>query len=181
MGFEGIYAVSSFGNVRRVDGCPQGNGDQNLKRTPNKQGYYAVTLRYKGRRKEAAVHRLVAEAFLSPRPPRMEAAHLDGVKLNCSADNFAWATRRENMQHAIAHGTIRRCDSHPNCKLSSAIVREMFRMRADGKSPWTIGRALSCREQTVRHILARRRWKTLEIPSEHLVFPMLTRHRRIAA
>lgn len=45
----------------------------------------------------AAVHILVAEAFLGPRPGGMEECrHLDGDKLNNRADNLRWGTRPGN-------------------------------------------------------------------------------------
>lgn len=71
-GFESIYQISNFGNVKSCDKrVKNGNGyairkGKQLKPNLTKGGYYSVHL-YIGqqKRKPKLIHRLVAEHFLS--------------------------------------------------------------------------------------------------------------------
>lgn len=69
--YEGLYEVSSFGNVRRLSGeVFTKNGDyhyvkeRTLKLHENVQGYLEATLYKIGKAKRYRVHRLVADAFI---------------------------------------------------------------------------------------------------------------------
>ena len=67
-------------------------------------GYAKVNLNKNGRGHTKAVHVLVAEAFHGGRHPGMDVNHIDGNKLNNSASNLEWCTRKENMKHAYENG-----------------------------------------------------------------------------
>lgn len=85
----------------------------------NSHGYPSVRVMVNGSRKRFAVHRLVASAFLPPRPtPAHEIRHLDGDKLNCIAANLAWGTRADNAADREMHGRTSRGIRH-----SAAIKR----------------------------------------------------------
>lgn len=105
-GWQGVYAVSTLGNIRRLKGGKGARLGQILRpwisgATATRTGYPAVDLG--GRR--YYVHALVAEAFLPPRPtPKHEINHIDGDKQNRAASNLEWCTRRENILHAFANG-----------------------------------------------------------------------------
>lgn len=92
---SGNYEVSSAGQVRRAsyrraDGSLA--GARLLSQRIDKKGYYIVTLPYRGCRRPVLVHRLVALAFVE-RPDGAEfVLHLDGDRLNNSADNLCWST-----------------------------------------------------------------------------------------
>lgn len=94
------YAVSNTGRIvsyRRGEPCEL--------RTNVVGGYPMVTFRVAPRSHCTAVHRVVAAAFLGPRPDGMEVRHLDGNRLNNDASNLAFGTRAENMQDKLRHGT----------------------------------------------------------------------------
>jgi hypothetical protein len=115
------------------------------------------------------VHILVAHAFLEPKPtPEHTVNHIDGTRTNNRAENLEWATRMEQIDHAIQLGRMRRHPSlaeqgenNPHVKLTEAIVRVVryapvrFSQRdlADlfGVSPSLIGK-----------IRARKNWKHLD-------------------
>lgn len=58
-----------------------------------------------GRGKTRSVHRLVAEAFLGPRPPKCEVLHLNHDPADNRASNLKWGTRGENIAMDYAAGT----------------------------------------------------------------------------
>lgn len=96
-GWEGVYAVSDYGNVRNERTgyvlCP----------SPIRQGYLAVTLAKAPRRELHSVHQLVAAAF--SRGPGSVVRHLDGNKLNNHSRNLSYGTQSENILDSVAHGT----------------------------------------------------------------------------
>lgn len=68
------------------------------------RGYLMLYVASIGR--NVAVHAFVAAAFLDARPtPQHQIRHLDGNRLNNSADNLCWGTAQENMDDRARHGT----------------------------------------------------------------------------
>lgn len=109
-GFEGMYAVDESGRVKSLPRQVAGpyNSTRMLKEKELKpwvaSGYLRVTLRKDRKETFAAVHRLVAAAFL-PNPNNLNIVnHKDGDKLNNSASNLEWCTYSENMRHAFKNG-----------------------------------------------------------------------------
>lgn len=95
--FEGIYEVSSNGNVRNANGRP-------LKPFMIHQGYLMVELFCHCKRTHARVNRLVAETFIPNPDNKPEVNHKNGDKTDNSAGNLEWATKSENMIHAYHSG-----------------------------------------------------------------------------
>jgi hypothetical protein len=111
-GYDG-YFVSSDGRVysERVSGrgssCKRGSRKL-LKGWTDKDGYPHVVLQASDKRRTVAVHRLVAAAFIGPRP--FESAivrHLDDVPTNNNWRNLAYGTYLDNAIDAAANGRIR--------------------------------------------------------------------------
>lgn len=110
VGYEGVYKVSNFGNVRSVDrlevssrGAKRLRWGIVLKQKTTEQGYATVHLRDKANDKESwpPVHRLVATAFIENPEGKLTVNHKDGVKLNNHISNLEWATQQEQTQHAF--------------------------------------------------------------------------------
>lgn len=88
-----MYSVSSFGRVRNDKrGRVLGGGLDNY-------GYPSVILCNKGKRKNAKVHRLVAEAFIENPLNKPQINHKDGNKKNNNVSNLEWCTNQENQDH----------------------------------------------------------------------------------
>ena len=95
VGYEGLYEVSSHGNVRSI------KRDIILKLVKNKKtGYLNVTLCKDGKAKCFRIHRLVAIAFI-PNPDNKETVnHIDEDKTNNHVCNLEWNTHKENTRHS---------------------------------------------------------------------------------
>lgn len=93
--YEGIYEVSNYGGVRRVNGAE-------LLGNVNSYGYRVVKLSASGRKpRDYKIHRLVASAFLPTMTGKLFVNHKDGDKLNNYVGNLEWCTRGENNKHSF--------------------------------------------------------------------------------
>lgn len=99
-GYEEHYAVDRFGHVYSIkNGYPK-----EMKQTVGKHGYCCVNLKDGDRRKNARVHRLVAEAFIPNPQNKPQVNHIDGNKHNNKVENLEWCTDYENRNHAYESG-----------------------------------------------------------------------------
>lgn len=110
-GYENVYEVSNFGNVRSVDRyieqknnkCEKYNHiykGRLIKQYENNAGYMQVQLCYKYKSIPKRVHRLVAEAFI-PNPNNFKCVnHIDGNKHNNNIENLEWCSYSYNIKHA---------------------------------------------------------------------------------
>lgn len=115
-GYEGMYRVSSYGRVIRLERmvtdaigtrvlpetmlmCCDGTGSKN-------KTYYRVALCRNGKKENVSVHRLVARTFI-PNPENKPCVnHIDGNKHNNHVENLEWVTYSENTIHAYQTGLI---------------------------------------------------------------------------
>lgn len=138
-----MYEVSNLGRVRSWNANGGGAGDRTSKRrsepkvlkhkvngSPGRK-YPAVTLYEAGKARVRHIHRLVAEAFLGPRPEGMWVCHADDDPLNNNANNLRYDTPSANARDAIRNGGIKQGQAHASAKLTDAeilIIREMKQM-----------------------------------------------------
>lgn len=88
VGYEGLYEVSNFGRVRKLE--------YRLMSGHNHKGYTRVHLTKDGEKKNVFVHRLVAEAFL-PNPDSYPIInHKDERPGNNRVDNLEWCDHKHN-------------------------------------------------------------------------------------
>ena len=98
IGFEGIYQINEYGEIRRADNF------KIIRPYITNKGYKSVDLSKNGTRKKFLVHRLVAVHFV-PNPNNYPIVlHKDNVKLNTHYSNLKWGTYSENNAQAIRDG-----------------------------------------------------------------------------
>ena len=122
-GFEGLYQISNFGNVRSLDHIvlkpntttPVLYLGKPLKLQVGHRGHLRVTLHNSKYKVTRSVAKLVAYHFV-PIPKylldqrlskkNLEVNHIDGNKLNNRSDNLEWVTHKGNMAHASSTGLL---------------------------------------------------------------------------
>ena len=105
-GYEGIYEVNEFGQVRSVDRiveCKDGSirkyNGKDLQLNMNKAGYAVVILSKNGISKTLGVHRLVAGSFL-PNPDNLpQVHHINHDRNDNRVQNLRWVTSAEQMDN----------------------------------------------------------------------------------
>ena len=95
-GYEGLYQISSLGNVKSL------NYNRTKKErilTPGKRGsgYLFVCLCKVGKSKKFNIHRLVGDAFIENPKNFPQVNHIDEDKTNNCVDNLEWCTAKYNM------------------------------------------------------------------------------------
>ena len=88
------YAITDSGSVINL------KSGKECKQCVTAQGYHHVNIKINGKYKMYAVHRLVAQYFLSNPDCKPCVNHIDGNKLNNNVSNLEWVTYAENQQHA---------------------------------------------------------------------------------
>ena len=102
VGYEGLYEASDLGRIKSLPRNTTRGGI--LKQSQGKDGRFRVHLTKHGKQPCFLVHRLVAAAFLGPRPEGMDdTRHLDGNPANNKAANLAYGTRADNMDDMVGH------------------------------------------------------------------------------
>ncbi len=105
-GFEGIYEVSSAGQIKRC-GLPRKGAviGRCLKPWLSQAGYFVIYLCSEaGSRHAKTVHKVVARAFLGPVPKGHNVNHKNGTKTDNSASNLEYVLPRTNTHHHLNQG-----------------------------------------------------------------------------
>lgn len=119
-GFEGLYEVSNFGNVKSCDRYAMNNGGRQhrperiLKPHPAPTGHCSVVLCKDGKTYPSLVHRLVAQAFIPNPDNKPVVDHIDTNPLNNHVDNLRWTTTQENCMNELTRKHQSACKKgHP--------------------------------------------------------------------
>jgi hypothetical protein len=105
------YEVSNLGRVMSYRrGRPRV-----LAPTPTNAGYHCVRMSRDGEGQRAILlHRVVAEAFMGPRPEGMVVMHVDNDKLNNARANLRYGTQKQNTRDFVATGQ-HHCSKKTHC------------------------------------------------------------------
>ena len=165
-----FYEVSSLGRVRsldrvifRSDGQTRNRKGKMLSQCMDRLGYLRVDVADLGNGRSFRVHKLVAEAWLGPRPDGLEVNHRDGKKQNNTPANLEYITHKENMAHAFLTGLAdnHRGEDHYNAKLNETQVREIFKRRTDGERESKLAAEFDVTHFAIYDIFKGRSWKCL--------------------
>lgn len=98
-GYEGLYAISNLGRVKRLISF-KCKVERFLKPHISTTGYYFVGLYKDAFGRNIKIHRLIATHFIDNPNNLPFINHKDGDKLNNSIQNLEWVTAKENCNHA---------------------------------------------------------------------------------
>ena len=155
-GFEGLYEVSNYGQVR--------SKTREVKRSDKKRGFYKsktkalnkdnkgylrVTICKDGTPKTFKVHRLVASNFIG-NIEGFDINHIDGNKQNNLVSNLEICTTKQNCIHSLIIGT------KGGVKLNENQVLEI---RSSIKNPHELASIYMVHVSNIRAILKRKSWK----------------------
>lgn len=134
IGYEGIYAVSNFGNVKRIGNGSDGRKLNERYMTQKSSGwkgqYLSVNLTKNNVTKNQYVHRLVCIAFYGYLGNNFQVNHKDGNKHNNHLNNLEWVTPKENQEHKYTvlgqdqNGENNPANKYPEHKIR--MVKKMF-------------------------------------------------------
>ena len=173
-GFEGVYAVSTLGNVKSLPrvyvatdrwGNEQAYGRTEVLRRieVTKAGYARVHLRAQERQKKAMVHQLVAEAFIGQRPTKQhQINHKNGNKLDNTVANLEWVTAKENTAHRSRVLKLGCGERHYKSKLTANDVQNIRAQYASGALQSDLAEQYGVRANNISFIVRRITWKTVD-------------------
>lgn len=127
-GYEGLYQISNFGNVKSYPKTWLCGGANNaplnefkhsgkiLKQSLRSNGYFHVCLYNCNGYKQLSIHRLVCISFIKNTDNKPCVNHIDGNKQNNNVCNLEWVTRSENQRHAVKLGLIKSGYKNTNYK-----------------------------------------------------------------
>lgn len=156
VGYEGLYEVSDWGNVRSLDRTfeyyhPSANGvirrtfkGKVLRKVLNFEGYHIVTLRDANhKQREGKVHRLVAVAWLPNPEKKKEVGHLktleNGLEDRTANEvwNLQWMTREENGNYGtIGERLSKRMTDNNPMKRPEVAAKVSEQKRIIGRMLW---------------------------------------------
>jgi len=155
------YEVSDQGRVKRAVGGQGSVAGKILSPFLNGGGYDTVLLYRNGRRKQDCVHRLVAAAFLGPKPSGLQVNHRDGRKRNNTIVNLEYVSAGENVRHAHRLGIAARGGRVNTAKLAAVDVRAIRKALKHGEKAAQIAERYSVGLTTIRDIANGQSWAWL--------------------
>jgi hypothetical protein len=167
--FSEAYEVSNMGRVRgleRIAHTGRLNGQRIPARVLNgcktKFGYLQVKLRFNGMYWFPLVHKLVAIAFLPPKPSKKhEINHKDSNGLNNAVSNLEWVTKSENQQHILRNNRRPVGEKIWWTNLTDKDVLEIRRRYSKGKGPTVLGKEFGVPKERISAIVSGKTWKHL--------------------
>lgn len=170
-GYEGIYEVSSYGNVKsiprvimRSDGKPYTvKTEKILKFQIDEDGYYRYELNNAGHVFKTFSHRLVALAFITNPSNKPLVNHINGIKNDNRVENLEWCTDSENKKHAKLNGLVpfQYGIKNPINKISENQVKQIWDLKNEGMLPAAISKLLGIPHSNVRNVYYGYSWSWL--------------------
>ena len=99
-GYEGLYQVSNFGNVKSMNYRNLGY-EKNLVPKVSNKGRLWVELAKNGEKKPLQISRLVAKAFVDNPNNYPVVNHLDENPMNNNVENLEWCTLSHNVRFSL--------------------------------------------------------------------------------
>jgi hypothetical protein len=158
-GWGDIYEVSSLGHVRRI-------GSNALIGTVSGNGYVRVQLSRAGTTETFLIHKLVADAFIGPRPDGHHIDHINGVRDDNRFVNLRYCSPQQNISYTVERGANAVADRNGASVLTADQVRAIRQAKSEGGRYWgaaRIAKELGVHESTVRKAASGKYYSALRI------------------
>lgn len=165
-GYNGVYQVSSLGNVRTFSRWP-GKG-RLLKPQTTKKGYRSVRLYCGASFKFITIHRLVAKAFIINTELKPQVNHINGNRADNRVENLEWVTGSENVQHSIKNFGKYFGEAHSKALIKESQVIEMRKLHAEKMPVRDIATKFNINWNTLRTILYGYKWKRTQMFTQRM-------------
>lgn len=163
VGYEGLYEVSDYGDVRRIADATGTEAGYIIKpqKVKNREYMQVRLCRSPSDHKSASLHSVVCEAFHGARPPGMQVNHKNGVPGDNRAENLEWVTPSQNTRHRFDVLKLgnKRGEEHPHARFTERDVLAIRARRLSGETCRAIAESLSCSVGAIKLISCRRNWK----------------------
>lgn len=161
-GFEGLYEVSSLGNVRNSVTLVNKSKSGNL---GPRARYKYVTLFKNNIGKKIQIHRLVAKAFIQNPMNFPYVLHIKNDRSDNTVSNLKWGTQYHNYLDAVREGTyklppIRRGNANNKTKLTPEKVLKI-RELATKHTQEALAKIFGVGRGAIRGVLEKTSWKYL--------------------
>ena len=125
-GYEGLYEVSSLGNIASLNYAGKKGIRKNMVPGADKDGYLQVALSKNGKVVWRKVHRLVAKAFIDNPDNLPQINHKDENVKNNTVDNLEWCTGKYNVNYGTAMARKTAKQSKPVIAMSNDGIERAF-------------------------------------------------------
>lgn len=157
-GYEGLYQISNYGNVRRV----HKRGTFKILKVCYNKGYAQVSLSKNNKWITKRIARLVATHFIDNPYLKTQVNHIDGDKTNNHISNLEWCSPSENTYHAhrvLKVGNDSKGENNPSSKLKAHEIRNMRDLHNNGLSIISIAIRYGISHQHCSDIINKKKWK----------------------
>lgn len=158
VGYRGLYSVSSLGRLRSER---EREGRRLLSQIPRDDMRLGVRLVKDKVAKDFRVARLVADAFLGPKPADREINHINGDHSDNAVANLEYITKEANEDHAVANALHAWGERHGMAKLTADIVRLI---RLSSESSVSLAARYGVQDATIHNARTGKTWKHLDTP-----------------
>lgn len=127
--FIGLYKASNLGRIRsfyKYGGAAHGSFNGIIKPKINKRGYYSFKPSKDKIQKDWAVHRFIAQTFLSNPDELYTVNHKNGIKTDNRVENLEWASQTDQIRHAVDLGLRKSGENHRWASISKDLAQNII-------------------------------------------------------
>jgi len=160
--YEGMYQVSDKGEIiglDRFDSTGRFRKGITLTLERCNEGYLRVHLLKNSKATHFSVHRLVATAFIPNPGNKPQVNHKNGIKDDNRVENLEWATRSENMNHAVKILNRQLGGIGENCSNSVLTNKDVLKIKISSLKYKELSRIYKVSLSTISNIKNNLGWK----------------------